>query len=351
MSTSQSTYNPFDGIPVNLESGLAQLENASRVFTFDSGNSAFDAVLQLLPKDSRILVPESWRAGSWTRHPWGRTLVPVGYDATSLRDVRFLLERKATAILIETPSDPLLEIADLEAVVRLAREAGTLVVVDNSSLTGFVQRPLDLGADIVLYASLQALAGHIPAKAGAVATRDDGIASRLGEIRAREGSALSSGDAWLLLQGFRTFRIRAERAQASALRIAQWLSNHPRVGRVLHPHAPNHPGGDIHLRQSQGPGWIVGFETTTPWLAPALLRSLRLWERSDRRGCGESTATHPYTGSHGELPESTLRRLRIGESYVRLTVGVEEVDELIADLDQALRSPLGKGSPEPDWII
>lgn len=341
--------HPF--VPLTLESGLAQLEAASAIVTFDSGYSALDAVLQLLPRDSRILVPESWRAGAWTRHSWGRTIVPIGYKAASAQDIGELLAQDFSAILLETPSDPILEITDIEAIARFARESGALLIVDNSAYTGIVQQPLEHGADVVLYTSLQTLAGHLPTKAGAVATKNESIATRLLEIRSSEGTTLSSGEAWLLLQGLRTFHLRADRAQASARRIAQWLTSHPRVARVFHPHATGHPGSLIHLSQSLGPGWIVGFETTTPWLAHAFLHSLRTWERSDARGCGESTATHPYTGSHRELPDAILRRLGIGESYVRLVVGIEDVDELIEDLDRALRSPAKGGQQEPDWVI
>lgn len=338
-------------LPTTLESSLAQLETATSALTFDSGNSALDAVLQLLPRDSKILVPESWRAGAWTRHPWGRTIVPIPFQASSLDDLGSLLTPDVSAILLETPSDPILEIADIEAIARIAHESDTLLIADNTAFTGIVQKPLELGADVVLYTSLQAFAGHLPSKAGAIATRSESLASRLQEIRQSENSTLSPGEAWLLLQGFRTFPLRADRAQASAQRIAQWLSSHPRIARVYHPHSPDHPGSPTHLRQSHGPGWIIGFETTAPWLAQALLRSLRTWERSDVRGCSESTATHPYTGSHRELPGSTLRRLRIEESYVRLVVGIEDVEELIYDLDEALRSPNGKGIDEPDWVI
>lgn len=337
--------------PANLETGIATLEGAWRAFAFDSGNSALEAVLQLLPKESRILVPESWRAGSWSRHPWGRTLVPIGFDTTSLNEIRFLLERGASAILLETPSDPLLEISDLEAISKLAREFGALTIVDNSGLTGYFQKPLAHGADVVLYGSLQAIAGHIPAKAGALAVRDEEIAQKLAAIRAREGSALSPGDAWLLLQGLRTLHLRAERAQASAQRIALWLEDHPRVLRVHHPHSPNHRGGRLHLQQSTGAGWTIGFETTVPWLATALVRALRIWVRSETRDCGESTVSHPYTGSHKDLPEATLRRLRIGESFIRLSVGLEDVDDLIRDLDQALRLSTAGKDAAPNWVI
>jgi len=337
--------------PANFETGIADLEGAWRAFAFDSGNSALEAVLQILPKESRILVPESWHAGSWSRHPWGRTLAPIGFDPTSLSEIRFLFERGASAILLESPSDPLLEISDFEAISKLAHEFRRLVIVDNSSLTGYFQKPLAHGADVVLYTSLQAIAGHIPTKAGAIAVRDEKIALNLGAIRAREGSALSPGDAWLLLQGLRTLHLRAERAQNSAQRIAQWLEDHPRVLRVHYPHSPKHRGGSTHLKQSSGGGWIIGFETSVPWLATALVRSLRIWVRSDARDCGESTVSHPYTGSHKDLPEATLRRLRINESLVRLSVGLEDVDDLIRDLDQALRSPLGESGGAPNWVI
>jgi len=342
---------PAVALHSSFEASVAGLEAAEFALAFDSGGSAVDAVLSLLPRGSRVLVSESWRGGTWSRHSWVRTLVPVAVDPTSLRSVESALAGGASAILVDTPSDPLLGIADLGALARLAHTAAALLIVDNSGLTGFFQKPLELGADLVLYSSVQALAGHVPAKAGLAAGRSAELRRNLSTIRELEASALSPGDAWFILQGLRTLHLRAQRAQDSARRIAQWLGRHPRVARVLHPQAPGHDDAGIHLDQATGAGWCLAFEVTTPWLAAAFLKSLKVWIGSDARGTCESTASHPFTGSHRDLPESTLRRLGIGESLIRLSVGLEDVEDLVQDLDQALRRPLEAGAGEANYVI
>lgn len=349
----QSGIRPAGAVPIQsgLESAVSALESARFTLAFDSGGSAVDAALSLLPRGSRVLVPESWRGGAWSRHSWVRTLVPIPVDPTSSRSLESAIAGGASAILVDTPSDPLIGIADLREIAHLAHEHGALLLVDNSGSTGFYQKPLDAGADVVLYSSVQALAGHIPAKAGFVSTNTDELHHTLSTIRELENSTLSSGDGWFILQGLRTLHLRAHRAQDSARRIAQWLGGHPRVAKVHHPQVPGHAGARIHLDQSSGAGWNLGFEVTTPWLASAFLKSLKVWILSDARGTCESTASHPYTGSHRDLPESALRRLGIGETLLRLSVGLEDVDDLINDLDQALRRPLEGGAEEANWVI
>jgi len=338
-------------VPSTLETTLADLEGGGQAFAFDSGGSALEAALQLVPQGTRVLVSESWRGGAWSRHSWVRSLVPVSFDPTLSTSVRKALNGGASAILVDTPSDPVLGISSIRDLSRQAHAQGALLIVDNAGLTGYFQKPLDHGADVVVYGTAQALAGHIPAKAGVVVTRRPDIGQNLSEIRASENSSLSIGDAWLVLQGLRTLHLRAERSQSSARKIAQWLDRHPRVGKVFFPQDPRHENAAVHLEQSSGPGWNLAFEVTAPWLAQAFLKSLRVWILSDARGTCESTASAPYTGSHRDLPESSLRALGISESLIRLSVGLEDVDDLLKDLDQALRRPL-EGSPgETSWVI
>lgn len=336
-------------VPSGAELLLAEYEGALRAFGFDSGASTIDAVLRLVPAGSSLLVPQGWRGGAWSRHAWVRTLAPIPYPRQeAVPFVREHLERGAAAVVVETPSLPGLDVADIAAFSRLASSHGALLIVDNTAMTGILQRPLELGADVVLHTGTGMLSGHSPSKGGFAAVRTPGLAEELARLREQENSQPGAGDAWLVLQGLRTLPQRVLRAQETATRLAVRLAADPRIAAVRHLLNPAHAGHALQAAQGRGPGWNLAIELVAPWAASTLLRSVRVWSRTEGGSGGESTIAHPWTGSHRDLPESVLEGMGTGQGLVLLTVGMERFEDLAGDLERALSWAQAGAS---DWVI
>jgi cystathionine beta-lyase len=239
-------------------------------------------------------------------------------------------------LLVETPTNPLLEIADLGRLGEIARRHRALLAVDNSLATPLLQRPLEHGAHLVVHSATKGLGGHADLVAGAVVTDDATLHERLAFRRNAEGTALAPFEAWLLLRGLKTLAPRLAWQCRSARRIAEFLAAHPAVERVFFPGLAGHPGRAIHERQASGPGPLVSFTTGDPELSRRIVESLELFTIAVSFGAVGSAATLPCRMSHASVPEELAIRLRPPPDLVRLSVGVEDPDDLLADLLNAL---------------
>jgi len=306
-----------------LEDLLASIEGATRAFAFASGMAAVDAVLRLLAPGSRIVVPEEIYGGTWrilerVGEPWGLQVRWVSFRDLAERPDSLL--EGADMVLFETPTNPTLLDADPTAVLAAARRAGCLSVVDATFLTPVLLRPLELGADLVVHSGTKYLSGHSDLTAGVVATRDRGLADRIGYLRNTTGAVLSPFDSWLLLRGLKTLSLRVRRQQDTARTLASALPGLPGIVRVAYP----------------GRGGMVAFEVDSAGRVETLLERVRVWIFAESLGGTESLVTVPASQTHADVDAAVRERLGITDRLVRLSVGLEDPADLIEDLRSAL---------------
>ena len=263
-------------------------------------------------------------------------------DTTDLAAVRRALSSRTKLVLVETPTNPLLRISDIRRLSEITHEAGALLAVDNSMLSPCLQQPLSLGADVVIHSATKFLCGHSDIMAGALITNDAEIQQRVAFHQNAEGAGLSPFESWLLLRGIKTLDVRVERQNASAERVAKYLTQHPTVERVYYPGLIKHDGHEIHRRQARGDGAVISFTTGNAQLSQRLVESTRLFEIAVSFGSVGSVITLPRKMSHNSIPETLKDRLAPPSDLVRLSVGIEHVDDLLEDLDQAFSRAAGQ---------
>jgi cystathionine beta-lyase len=331
-----------------LERQIAALEGAEgdrgapvHALAYTSGMAAVAAVLRLAGPDGTILAAEDLYGGT---HRFLARLCLQGsvrfVDAADPAAVAAALaptpwQKPVSLLYVETPSNPLLQIVDLAALAELAHAHGARLAVDGSLLSPLRQRPLDLGADLVVHSATKCLSGHSDLTAGVVATRDPGLAAELAFRRNAEGTALAPFESWLLLRGLKTLDLRLERQERTAARLAAFLAAHPGVRRVCYPGLPDHPGHDVHRRQAAGDGCLVSFETGCAEASRRLVEGLRLFALTVSFGGVGSTASLPCRMSHASVP-AERRAGRLLEDLVRLSAGIEDPEDLLDDLGEAL---------------
>jgi cystathionine beta-lyase/cystathionine gamma-synthase len=321
-----------------LEACLASLEGAAHGFAFSSGMGAITTVLHLLSPGDRVVSVDDVYGGTYrifTRvyEPKGYLfeLVPVELVNAGLADV---LDDRTRMVWIESPTNPFLSIVDIRAAAAAAHEVNALCVVDNTFASPYLQRPLELGADLVVHSTTKYLGGHSDVVGGFVALQDPEVAERLAFLQNALGAVPGPFDSWLVLRGLKTLALRMSRHCANAERVADWLPDHPRVERVRYPGLPSHPQHDLACRQMSGFGGMVSFELAgTEDEARAVVRSTRLWRLAESLGGVESLIELPAPMTHATLTDS---QFAIPGNLVRLSAGIESAGDLIADLAQAL---------------
>ncbi len=322
-----------------LEEAIARLEGGTRAFAFASGMAAICSTFLLFAPGDHLVVCEDVYGGTFralTRlfSQWGLTVTFV--DATDNAAIEAAVRPETRALYLETPSNPLLKITDLRGAVAIAKAKGLLTLVDNTFMTPYLQRPLELDCDIVLHSGTKFLNGHSDVICGFAVVKDSDLASRLGFIQNAFGAILGPQDCWLVLRGLRTLKIRMEESQRNALKLAAWLSDQPRVTRVYYPGRAEHPGSAIHLRQSDGPGAVLSFELDSFDLTRKLLEGIELAAFAVSLGGVESILSYPARMSHAAMPPEERAARGISDTLMRLSVGLEDPDDLIADFDRLI---------------
>ncbi|MGH9880658.1 MAG: trans-sulfuration enzyme family protein, partial [Pyrinomonadaceae bacterium] len=324
-----------------LERQLADLEGGAYGSTFASGMAAITVLTRLVEAGEEIIAGDDLYGGTVRLLEQVRRRQGIGVhyaDTTDLNCVRAALTRRTRLILIETPTNPLFRISDIRSIAQLAYEAGALLAVDNSMLSPCFQRPLALGADLVIHSATKFLCGHSDVTAGAVITNDPVLHERIAFLQNAEGAGLSPFESWLLLRGLKTLALRVERQNQSATRIARFLESQHAVRKVYHPSLTNHPGHEIHRRQSEGDGAVVSFTTGDAELSASIIEATKLFTIAVSFGSVGSTISLPFRMSHASIPEALKGRLAPPADLVRISVGIEDVDDLQEDLDQAFTS-------------
>ena len=321
-----------------LEAAIAELEGAAHGLAYASGLAATQNILYLLEPGDRLLMSDDVYGGTWrlADKVWRRYGIQT--DALDLRDLdavaaAFAADRPPRMVWIETPSNPLLKVVDISAVARLAAVAGAITVVDNTFATPYLQQPLALGADLVLHSATKYLGGHSDVIGGLVATRSDELAERLRFHQNAAGAVPSPFDCFLVLRGLRTLAVRMERASANAALLAGWLGGRAEVERVHYPGLPDHPAAELVGRQMLLPGAMLSFEVRGGEAAARQLAgATTLFTLAESLGAVESLIELPAPMTHASVADSPLA---VPASLVRLSVGIEHVDDLRADLERA----------------
>lgn len=326
-----------------LEEAIADLEGGARGFSFSSGMAAVHAVVCLLGQGDHIVASQDLYGGTYRL--FERLLPGLGLtcsyaDTGDANAVRAALRPNTKALFIESPTNPTMRVADLPACVRIARERGLLSIVDNTFMTPYFQRPLELGADIVVHSATKYLGGHNDVLAGLVAVREAVVAERVAFVQNSIGAVLGPQDAWLLLRGMKTLALRMRRHDENGRAVAEWLARHPEVRAVFYPGLRDHPGRERHERQASGYGGMVSFELVDERLVEPLLSSVRLITFAESLGGLETLITFPARQTHADIPRQVREAYGVNDRLLRLSVGIESAGDIIADLGQALGSAL-----------
>jgi len=324
-----------------LERALADLEGGARGVAFASGMAAVSAVMTLFRSGDHILCSDDLYGGTYRY--FEKIMRPFGllFDYVDMGDPKAVarrIGRRTRAAFIETPTNPLMKIADLRGVAALCRKHDLLCVVDNTFMSPLLQRPLELGAHLVVHSATKFLGGHNDLIGGAVVAADAELGERIAFAQKAAGAVLSPFDSWLLLRGIKTLPVRLLRAQKTAAALAEFLAAHPFVRKVFYPGLPGHPRRDLHFAQAQGPGSIVSFELADEAAVPRFLDALRTVLLAESLGGVETLVTHPATMTHADIPREEQEAVGLTQALVRLSVGVESEQDLRADLAAALRA-------------
>ena len=322
-----------------LEANLAAIEHGAAGFCFASGMAAIAAVLTLLEAGDHVVVTDNTYGGTYRL--FERVLRKGGLDFTyadtsRLDAIAAAIRPNTKLLFLETPTNPTLRLTDLAGASELAHARGVAVAVDNTFASPAIQRPIDFGADLVIHSTTKYLNGHSDSVGGAVIAVQDAHIDWLRFVQNAEGAILSPMDSWLVLRGTKTLPIRMERHNANAMAIAELLAAHPKVARVLYPGLPSHPEHALARRQMRGFGGLVSLDLGSLDRARTLLESVRLIALAESLGGVESLISHPATMTHASVPAERRQALGITDGLVRLSVGIEDLDDLTDDLTAAL---------------
>jgi cystathionine gamma-lyase/cystathionine beta-lyase/cystathionine gamma-lyase/homocysteine desulfhydrase len=322
-----------------FEANLAAIENGRAAFGFASGMAATGAVLTLLQSGDHVVATDNLYGGTYRLFERVLRKYQLDFtyaDTSDLRELERAIRPATRLIFLETPTNPVLRITDLAGACTIAHGHGIPVVVDNTFASPYVQRPIDFGADLVVHSTTKFLNGHSDSVGGVViATRDDHV-EWLRFVQNAEGAIIGPMDAWLVLRGTKTLPIRMERHNANAMALAEYLASHPKVEAVHYPGLPAHPQHALAKRQMRGFGGLISFRAGSLERARTVLNGVRLMALAESLGGVETLVSHPATMTHASVPDDRRRALGITDDMIRISVGIENVEDLRDDLAQAL---------------
>ena len=322
-----------------LERNVAALEGARFGFAFASGMAAIDATLRLVKAGEHVVVSDNTYGG--TARLFNRILrnYNVDFDFVDTSDahsVEAVIKPNTKMVFIETPTNPVMIVTDLREISELAHRAGARVVCDNTFMSPYLQRPLEFGVDIVVHSTTKYLNGHSDGVGGIVVLNDEEDANWIGFVQNSAGAILSPFDSWLVMRGTKTLALRMEQHDKSGRAVAAFLEEHPKVRKVFYPGSASHPQHALARRQQRGFGGMVAFDVGSLAAARTVLESVKLCTLAESLGGVETLISHPATMTHASVEAEKRERLGITDGLVRISVGIEDTDDIIADLDQAL---------------
>jgi cystathionine beta-lyase len=324
-----------------LENALASIENGARGLAFSSGLAATDCVLRSFKAGDEIIAMDDLYGGTYrlfTRIYKNSGLVFHFVDMNDLEAFQSLINENTKMVWVETPTNPLMKLADIAAIAQITKKHNLLFAVDNTFATPYLQKPLDLGADLVMHSATKYLGGHSDVIAGALITKTAELGEQLHFQQFATGATLGPMDSFLVLRGIKTLHLRVQRHCENGEKVAKYLSNHPKINSVYYPGLASHPQHALAQKQMSGNGGMVSFTFASGSKADAIsfLEKLNVFTLAESLGGVESLANHPALMTHASIPEDVRKKGGISDDLVRLSVGIEDIDDLLADLEQAL---------------
>jgi cystathionine beta-lyase/cystathionine gamma-synthase len=325
-----------------LEDALASIENGARGLAFSSGLAATDCLLRMFKAGDEIIAMDDLYGGTYrlfTRLYKDSGIQFHFVDMNDLEKFQSLINENTKLVWVETPTNPLMKLADIQEIAKITKKHNILFAVDNTFATPYLQKPLDLGADIVMHSATKYLGGHSDVIAGALIIKDKTLGEELHFKQFATGATIGPMDSFLVLRGIKTLHLRVQRHCENGIKVAEFLSNHPNVERVYYPGLPDHPHHDIAKKQMSGFGGMVSFTFKTGKKADSIsfLEKLKVFTLAESLGGVESLANHPALMTHASIPEDKRLEVGITDDLVRLSVGVEDIADLLADIEQAFR--------------
>lgn len=329
------TQNPTRSV---LEACLAQIEGGKKAHCFASGMAALTTLMNIFGSGDHIIAAENMYGGTYRL--FSRVMEKFGVeftyvDTADLQQVASAIRPNTRMLYLETPTNPMMTITDIRGCAELVRGKNIIVAVDNTFCSPYMQRPIDLGADLVVHSTTKFLNGHSDSIGGAIISNTDELAEKIGFLQNAMGAILSPMDSFLILRGIKTLAVRMERHNSNGFAIAQYLNNHPKVQKVYYPGLTNHPQHDLAKRQMNGFGSMISFELGSYENAAKFLNRVKLCALAESLGGVETLISHPESMTHGSVPLETRQRLGITPGLVRISVGIEDVEDLIADIENA----------------
>lgn len=321
------------------EKTLAVLEGGKEAIGFSSGVAAITACIHLFKAGDHIILSDDLYGGTYRL--FDDIFRDFGLEATFVdtTDVKYIMnsiKENTKGILIETPSNPMMKVTDIRAVAEITKENNLLLIVDNTFLTPYYQKPLELGADLVVHSGTKFLGGHHDLLAGFIVGNNEELLQKLRRIHMSTGATLSPFDSWLILRGIKTLHIRLERSQENSIKIAKFLENNPHVEKVYYVGLEDFEGYELNKKQASGFGATLSFRVKDKALVPKILERVNVIRFAESLGGVETLITYPFTQTHSEIPDEIKQKLGVDEYLLRLSVGIENIDDLINDLENAI---------------
>lgn len=323
-----------------LEKTIALLEGGDRGFAFSSGMAATSSVLSLFSAGDHLLICQDVYGGTYrvSTTLFQRFGIEATFlDTTDIDNIRKEIKKNTKGIFLETPSNPLLKITDLRAAISVAKEHNLLVLVDNTFMSPYLQRPLELGADVVIHSATKFIGGHSDVIGGLVVARGENLGKRIYSIQNGFGAILGPQDCWLLLRGLKTLKVRLDYQQRNAQSLAEWLVKQEAVKEVFYPGLPEHSGRALHFSQAQGAGAVLSFTAKDLSTTRRFMQKVRLAAVAVSLGGVETIVSYPVRMSHASMPKAERESRGISEELVRVSVGLEELPDLLEDFSEALK--------------
>lgn len=323
-----------------LEETIALLEGGDGGFAFSSGMAATSSVLSIFSSGDHIVVCEDVYGGTFriTDQFFSKFGVEITFvDASDLEEMRRAFKPNTKALFLETPSNPTLKITDIKSACTLAKEYGALVIIDNTFMSPYLQRPIELGVDIVIHSATKFIGGHSDVLGGLVVVKGRELCKRVYFVQNGFGAVLGPQDCWLLLRGLKTLKVRMDYQQQGAIKLAHWFQAQPEVKAVYYPGLASHPGSEIHAGQADGPGAVLSFETHDVETARRFMNKVQHAAVAVSLGGVETILSYPVKMSHAAMPKAEREKRGISDSLMRVSVGLEDIDDLIEDFGNALQ--------------
>jgi cystathionine beta-lyase/cystathionine gamma-synthase len=331
------TSNPTRKV---LEDLAAELEGGCGGYAFASGMAAVTAVLMIFSKGDHLIVSDDLYGGTYRvlDKIFCRYGITASYvDTSNVEEVIAAIQPEVTkAIFIESPTNPLMKITNIREVASVAKSRGILTIVDNTFMTPYLQQPIKLGADIVVHSATKYLGGHNDVLGGIVVGATQELCEKIKFIQNSTGGVLGPQDSWLMIRGIKTLAVRMDRQQDNAFKIAKWLKERPEVKEVYYPGLPGHPGHNIISEQAKGYGAMISFKVKRKEFIERIINRVRIISFAESLGGVESLITYPAKQTHGDIPEEVRNRIGVTNDLLRLSVGIENADDLLKDLEQAM---------------